>query len=378
MALEGSLQVFKLPEILQMIALQQYTGILTVQGESDIVAISFLRGQVVAADALNQTVEERLGRVLAARGQVRPEDFAAVTAEHQTGGGRPIDLLVSGGYVTRPQLLGALRSQTAELLAEVLRWQLGDFKFYRGEEVSYEDGFEPILVHELMVAAAAEPQPPPAPTGVQAKWRDTPLPRLVRAPVTSSEESTETLMPRASAAAGSETAPRLRLTEVAPSAAEAPAASGRTALAWPGTLLALVVLSSLAFALRFRADRFALPFPGQQEALANHEKARMTARYQKLDGAARTYFLLEGRYPEGLQALVEMGLLRQSDLADGSGRPLAYATGGLQYRVQPVEEWGDSVSALGVAEAVTGNFLLDAEFLRNTGRSQAAPLVLLD
>lgn len=377
MALEGSLQVFKLPEILQTVALQQYTGILTVQGESDIVAISFLRGQVVAADALNQTVEERLGRVLAARGQVRPEDFAAVTAEHQTGGGRPIDLLVSGGYVTRPQLLGALRSQTAELLAEVLRWQLGDFKFYSGEEVSYEDGFEPILVHELIAATPAEPQPAPAPAGAEPRRRDTPVPRLVRAPVTSSEESAETPRPRASAAAG-ETGPRLRLTEIAPTAAETPAAAGRAARAWPGSLLALIALSSLAFALLFRADRLALPFPGQQEALAAHEKARMTARYQKLDGAARTYFLLEGRYPEGLQALVEMGLLKQPDLADDDGRPLAYATGGLQYRVQPVEEWGESVSALGVAEAVTGNFLLDAEFLRNTGRSESAPLVLLD
>ena len=56
MAIEGNLEVFQLPEILQMIAAQRKTGILTVQGESDIVAVSFKDGQVVAADALGTGV----------------------------------------------------------------------------------------------------------------------------------------------------------------------------------------------------------------------------------------------------------------------------------------------------------------------------------
>src|SRR5688500_15975344 len=89
MAIEGNLEVFQLPEILQMIAAQRKTGILTVQGESDIVAVSFKDGQVVAADALNQTVEEGLGQVLASQGLVNPRDFAAVSAEHEGGGQAP-------------------------------------------------------------------------------------------------------------------------------------------------------------------------------------------------------------------------------------------------------------------------------------------------
>ena len=42
MAVEGTLDLFKLPEILQLISQQKKTGILTVQGQQDIVAISFL------------------------------------------------------------------------------------------------------------------------------------------------------------------------------------------------------------------------------------------------------------------------------------------------------------------------------------------------
>src|SRR5687767_1580134 len=156
MALEGNLQVLSLPEILQMIALQRKTGILTVQGEADIVAVSFLNGDVVSADALNRTVEESLGESLAARGVVSREDFAALAAEQQSGAGRLVELLVKRGLVERDQLLETLHEETCQMVLALLRWREGDFKFYGGEEVSYEDGFDPIHVDELLIRAVAE------------------------------------------------------------------------------------------------------------------------------------------------------------------------------------------------------------------------------
>jgi hypothetical protein len=46
--LEGTLRVFSLTDIFQMLGLQRKTGVLTVEGEDDTVTISFLGGQVVA------------------------------------------------------------------------------------------------------------------------------------------------------------------------------------------------------------------------------------------------------------------------------------------------------------------------------------------
>ena len=409
MALEGSLQVFKLPEILQMIALQQKTGILTVQGESDIVAVSFLKGQVVAADALNQTVEERLGKVLIARGQLRPEDLAAVVSDQLKTGSRPIDLLVSGSFVTRPQVLAALRSQTAELLLEILRWRLGDFKFYSGEEVSYEEGFDPISVQELIVGSlpveplAALPKPPtPAPVAAPV---EVPTAKAVGPAVLSIREfevAPPLPAPAASAVRSVERAatatPRVARSSagpvILPGSSRAPALDGdpgeagkrapRQRQALPprraaplSGLVAVATLGGLVVTLLLHGGRLALPIPGQAEALALQEKVQRVSQYQKLDGAARTYFLLEGRYPENLKVLVDLGLLARADLVDEAGRPLAYSTSGLQYSVRPVSE-GEAVDTPGLAEAVSGNFLLDAEFLRSIGRSQEAPLVLLD
>jgi len=166
MSVEGSLDLFSLPEILQMISQQGKTGILTIQGQQDIVAISFLAGRIVAADSLAHTVEEGLAKLLAGEGLLSAAELARAGAEHQASGGRLLDLLVERRYLTRPQLLAALRLQTIRQLEALLRWQAGDFKFYGGDEVSYEEGFEPISVEDLLLRTLADfagPPSPPAP-----------------------------------------------------------------------------------------------------------------------------------------------------------------------------------------------------------------------
>jgi hypothetical protein len=165
MAVEGSLDLFSLPEILQMISQQGKTGILTIQGQQDIVAISFLGGRIVAADSLAHTVEERLGKVLVGEGLLGAPELARANAENQAAGGRLLDLLVERGYLSRQRLLAALRLQTVRHLEDLLHWQQGDFKFYGGDEVSYEDGFEPISVEDLLLRHLddfAGPASPPA------------------------------------------------------------------------------------------------------------------------------------------------------------------------------------------------------------------------
>ncbi len=165
MSVEGSLDLFSLPEILQMISQQGKTGILTIQGQQDIVAISFLAGRIVAADSLAHTVEEGLAKLLVSEGLLSAAELARAVAEHHAGGGRLLDQLVERRYLTRPQLLAALRLQTIRQLEALLRWQAGDFKFYGGDEVSYEEGFEPISVEDLLLRTLADFAGPPSPAG---------------------------------------------------------------------------------------------------------------------------------------------------------------------------------------------------------------------
>ena len=138
MAVEGTLEVFKLPEILQMISQQQKTGILTVQGQQDIIAVSFLRGQIVTVDSLNQTQEEGLSQILIKEGLLTSSQFSRASSEHQSAGMRLLDFLVERGYVQRDALLRALRLHATRLLGALLRWDKGEFKFYGGDEIPYE------------------------------------------------------------------------------------------------------------------------------------------------------------------------------------------------------------------------------------------------
>jgi hypothetical protein len=74
---------------------------------------------------------------------------------------------------------------------------------------------------------------------------------------------------------------------------------------------------------------------------------------------------------------VNAGLLAPEDLQDSEGQPLRYAASEESYTVQPLRG-GKPLAGAGETEAITGNFLLDPEFLNVTPASAGPPLVLLD
>jgi len=393
MAVEGTLDLFKLPEILQLISQQKKTGILTVQGQQDIVAISFLNGRIVAADALSQTLEEGLAQVLVKEGMISASDLHRAAAEHQSAGGRLIDLLVERRYLERAQLLQALRTQTWRLLEQLLRWNEGDFKFYSGDEVSFEEGFNPILVEELLihampapaapVAAVPPPRPVPAPQPAPAPRsvapapvaRPTavpdPRPPVRPAPAPAAKPSAATKPSAPALAQVEEESGQYRQMRIEP---RPPAPRG---LPWGGRALALLLALLVAGSVWRVPDSVMIPFSWQRRertALARDQRA---ALYLKIDRAAKTWFLLKGSFPDRLTELVQAGLLSPADLEDPEGYPLRYTANEESYTLQPMDG-GKPVPGTEATEAITGNFLLDPEVLTVAPESQAAPLVLLD
>lgn len=385
MAVEGTLDLFKLPEILQLIAQQRKTGILTIQGQQDIIAISFLTGQIVAADALNQTVEEGLGQILVSERLMTAGDFARAASEYQSSGQRLLDYLVEKPYVARPELLRALRLQMTRLLEQLLTWDKGEFKFYSGDEVSYEEGFVPIPVDELLFQIAQR-----NPGGLPAGPRPVPAPAPAPAAPPTPVSPPGPVAPPAAAATAEDAAarPGFRVVrrEGAPPAempasfrkmkVEAPAAEPASPPVAPKLLAAGLALL-LGAALLFRSEGVLLPFPWQEREREALSQDLRSSQYLKIDQAAKTWFLLEGRFPANLGELVKAGLLDSADLRDPQGRPFRYEPGEESYTLQPMEA-GKPVAGTETSEAVTGNFLLDPEILTVPAESAEHPLVLLD
>lgn len=397
MAVEGTLDLFKLPEILQMISQQGKTGILTVQGQQDIVAISFLNGRIVAADALNQTLEEGLSQILLKKGMISAPDLGRAASEHQSAGGGLGELLVERRYIERSQLLEALRIQTWRLLEQLMSWNQGDFKFYGGDEVSYEEGFVPIAVDDFLLHAAQKAHAeataraaaaPPAASPAAAVPRPVASPAAV--PVAAPRPAPAGAPPRpAPAAPRPVVTPAPRAAPAVAAVAEEPEAAGpfvkmkveprpapQASLGWVSRTLAVLLAVLVIAALARTPNYLLIPFPwqkGEREALARDQRS---ALYLKIDRAAKTWFLLEGSFPERLEDLVTARLLSPQDLEDPQGRPLKYTAQEESYVLQPLE--GGKPAGAEAPEAISGNFLLDPEFLRVPPESATAPLVLLD
>ncbi len=156
MAVEGTLDLFKLPEILQLISQQKKTGILTVQGQQDIVAISFLAGRIVAADALNQTLEEGLVPDPAQGGddqRAGPRPGRRRAPGVRRAADRPAGRAALHRAAAAPRGAAAPDLPPARAAPAL---EQGDFKFYSGDEVSYEEGFVPISVEELLINSAQD------------------------------------------------------------------------------------------------------------------------------------------------------------------------------------------------------------------------------
>lgn len=438
MRTEGSIEQNGLSEVLLVLGREGRTGILTIQGRDEIIAFAFLEGGIVSADALNQTMEDGLGQVLSERGLIRDSEFAELASEYQAGGGQVVDLLVERGFVQRSELLEAVRGQTYKLCKQALGWTHGDFKFYQGEEVSYEEGIEPLSPEELLIRVGRDLNLDLLPGGVPAgdsvyrrsqsaaatsepgagglddldeaaftafklidgkrtlaelaresgvseyrvayllnRWQDAGMiERLKR-----SRARRPTVVPSAEPEAleiapSAESSPPRRESRLAAWWAARKEVRQPDAIPWPSRILGLALVALFVASFWTAPERVLLPFPWQQGIQEGFERERAIASLARLRRANSAHFLLHGRFAEDLSDLATGKLLPAADLEDLNGQPLIYSATAASYVVR---------SSIGMVperetflqETIRGNFLLDPE-VEPPAESRRALLVLLD
>ena len=129
MALKGSLEVFGLADILQLIHFQRKSGILTLEGEKDKVTLFFAGGDIVGASSKRRQEDMRLGKVLLVRGALRDEDLQTAL-EEQRRTGKPLgSILVRKGVVDREYVKEVLTSQVTEIVLQLFNWEKGTYEF---------------------------------------------------------------------------------------------------------------------------------------------------------------------------------------------------------------------------------------------------------
>ncbi len=155
MGLEGTLKVFSLTEIFQMLGLQRKTGILSVEARTTRSPISFLGGSVVAAESEVRRLDNRLGNLLLRAGYVTQEQLDHVLALQKETRQRMGFLLVREGLVEPAELREALRLQISRIVYTAFRWPDGRFHFTQEGTVDYDaDHMAPVSTDTVLMEAA--------------------------------------------------------------------------------------------------------------------------------------------------------------------------------------------------------------------------------
>ena len=155
MGLEGTLRVFSLTDIFQVLGLQRKSGTLTVEGEDDTVTVSFLGGQVVSADSSGRRLENRIGTLLVRAGRINEEQLNRILQVQTESQQRLGFLLIRERLVTPEDLREALRLQIFRIIFSAFRWADGRFRFSQEGPIDYDaDHMAPVPTESILMEAA--------------------------------------------------------------------------------------------------------------------------------------------------------------------------------------------------------------------------------
>ncbi len=137
--LRGDLRVVPLAEVLQLLDVQEQSGILTVERSGARVDIYFRRGRVDQAIADGVPEEFLLGRFVLEAELVQRADLESFLESRANKSGPTGKLIgqqmVKLGFFSEADLKTCLTKQSSELIYEILRWRHGRFRFAAGLEL---------------------------------------------------------------------------------------------------------------------------------------------------------------------------------------------------------------------------------------------------
>ncbi len=138
MALKGTLRDFSLADIFQLIGIQRKTGVLTLKSEKEVVTVSFVDGNVVAADSLHRRLEDRLGTVLVKSGRITEAQLQEALRIQKNTLKRMGNTLVENRFIDAQALRDALQIQISQMVYRLFRWRDGEYNFSQEQRVEYD------------------------------------------------------------------------------------------------------------------------------------------------------------------------------------------------------------------------------------------------
>ena len=134
MALEGNAKDFGLSEILQLIALQKKSGLLSVTGDQNM-AIFFKDGRIISTRDRRSFAHDPLKDFLFGYGFIDSAEMSNLQRIQAETKLDLTDILISEKYFTPDELSSIYIEQIQESIQEVLAWPKSYYKFITGNQV---------------------------------------------------------------------------------------------------------------------------------------------------------------------------------------------------------------------------------------------------
>ncbi|MFQ6044871.1 MAG: tetratricopeptide repeat protein [Gemmatimonadales bacterium] len=153
MAIKGSLQEASLPDVLQLLALGQKTGCLTISDRSNLGYIYFDQGRICYSAIVNR--RDRLGDLLVKNGEITQQQLdAAIEVQAHHRDKRLGELLVESGAISRESLERYMRVQIEEAIYFLFTWASGTFTFESDARPEAQDFLVSISPGSLLLEGA--------------------------------------------------------------------------------------------------------------------------------------------------------------------------------------------------------------------------------
>ena len=164
MAIKGSLREASLPDVLQLLAMGQKTGCLSVTDRNNFGYIYFDRGRISYASIVNR--RDRLGDTLVKNNVITQRELdAAIDAQAtQQRNKRLGEILIEQHILTREELHRYIRVQIEEAVYYLFTWMQGTFSFEADMRPDDHDVLVSINPESLLLEGGATAPAPPKQT----------------------------------------------------------------------------------------------------------------------------------------------------------------------------------------------------------------------
>jgi len=132
--MQGSLSEFRLAEILQLVAVQQKTGLLRLGRHNTTVVLYFDNGVLVSCRDRRHVVHDQLFQYLARTGYLQPEALTYLRDRLESSKEDLADVLLGERFLNEEELQAALEDLAQELVHLTFTWREGTYQFVGGEE----------------------------------------------------------------------------------------------------------------------------------------------------------------------------------------------------------------------------------------------------